>query len=98
MGVLAFLRPPGAGKDGVPLKVLFGFERLHVRAGESASVSFSPSLLDFMQVDDYGQHHARAGEYIVEFGLQEGLAHGMGFTARPLVLRRLQPAELAVTV
>ena len=31
--VLGFLVPPGAGTSGVPLQTLFGFERVHVKAG-----------------------------------------------------------------
>merc|ERR1719440_639698 len=36
--VLGFLKPPGAGKNGIPLQSLFGFERVHVKAGESMQV------------------------------------------------------------
>lgn len=36
--VLGFMVPPGAGVDGVPLQTLFGFERVHVPAGQSVSV------------------------------------------------------------
>merc|ERR1712113_1076315 len=45
--VLGFLVPPGAGQNGVPLQTLFGFERIHVKAGETVSVDIYPSLLDF---------------------------------------------------
>lgn len=40
--VLGFLRPPGAGIDGVPLQTLFGFERVHVKAGPTVSVYLYP--------------------------------------------------------
>ena len=40
--VLGFLGPPGAGKDGVPLQTLFGFERVFVKAGEAKEVTISP--------------------------------------------------------
>merc|ERR1711907_709615 len=33
--VLGFLTPPGAGTQGIPLKSLFGFERVHVKAGQT---------------------------------------------------------------
>ena len=33
--VLGFLTPPGAGQNGVALKTLFGFQRVHVKAGET---------------------------------------------------------------
>ena len=47
--VLAFLVPPRAGKDGMPLQSLFGFERVHVAAGGTVTVAFSPTLTDFAQ-------------------------------------------------
>merc|ERR1712187_902665 len=53
--VLGFLSPPGAGKNGVPLKQLFGFERVHVKAGETKTVFLYPSLTDFAQADSAGQ-------------------------------------------
>lgn len=37
--VLGFLVPPNAGKDGVPLQTLFGFERVHVKAGAYKATS-----------------------------------------------------------
>lgn len=45
--VLGFLVPPNAGQDGIPLQTLFGFERVHVKAGESVNVNLYPSLTDF---------------------------------------------------
>jgi pre-mRNA-splicing factor SYF2/beta-D-xylosidase 4 len=36
--VLGFIKPPGAGTNGVPLQTLFGFERVHVKAGETVQV------------------------------------------------------------
>ena len=36
--VLGFLVPPGAGERGVPLQTLFGFERVHVKAGQTVMV------------------------------------------------------------
>ena len=36
--VLGFLVPPGAGQGGVPLQELFGFERVHVLAGQTVTV------------------------------------------------------------
>ena len=52
--VLGFLTPPGAGQNGVPLKTLFGFGRVHVRAGETVSVFLYPSLTDFARADADG--------------------------------------------
>lgn len=39
--VLAFVTPPGAGTDGQPLKQLIGFERVHLKPGQSQSIFFS---------------------------------------------------------
>ena len=36
--VLGFLTPPGAGTQGIPLKKLFGFDRVRVAAGQSVQV------------------------------------------------------------
>jgi len=40
--VLAFASAPGAGQNGIPLQDLVGFERVHVKAGESAVVTIQP--------------------------------------------------------
>merc|ERR1712232_1087543 len=74
--VLGFLTPPGAGKDGVPLQTLFGFERVHVKAGQSAKVVINSELSEFQQVDSEGRRYALPGEYLVKFGVQ---APGMGY-------------------
>ena len=67
--VLGFLTPPGAGKDGVALKQLFGFERVHVPAGETREVFLYPQLGDFMRVEGETQV-AAPGAYRVTFGVQ----------------------------
>merc|ERR1712048_643531 len=77
--VLGFLTPPGAGENGVPLKVLFGFERVHVKAGETVTVFLYPALTDFAQAGADGKLVAVPGEYEVHFGVHETLAHGMGY-------------------
>mmetsp|Transcript_23199 Transcript_23199/g.65835 ORF Transcript_23199/g.65835 Transcript_23199/m.65835 type:complete len:902 (+) Transcript_23199:68-2773(+) len=77
--VLGFLVPPGAGKDGIPLKQLFGFERVHVKAGESVMVFLYPALTDFAQADANGKLAAMPGKYKVHFGVAETLRHGMGY-------------------
>ena len=56
------MAPPGAGKDGVPLQTLFGFERVHVRAGETVTVSIVASMLDFTMVKGDGQRVAWPGK------------------------------------
>jgi hypothetical protein len=56
--VLGFLTPPNAGTGGAPLKTLFGFERVHVKKGETVSVYLYPQLTDFTHVRN---HHAQSG-------------------------------------
>ena len=61
MQVLGFLVPPGAGERGVPLQTLFGFERVHVKAGESVTVWLYPALTDFAIADLDGHRWAESG-------------------------------------
>eukprot|EP00931_Biecheleriopsis_adriatica_P051458 TRINITY_DN29844_c0_g1_i2.p1 TRINITY_DN29844_c0_g1~~TRINITY_DN29844_c0_g1_i2.p1 ORF type:complete len:805 (+),score=148.68 TRINITY_DN29844_c0_g1_i2:44-2416(+) len=77
--VLGFLTPPGAGQNGVPLKSLFGFERVHVKAGATVTVFLYPSILDFAQASLDGNLHVLPGEYKVHFGVAETQSHGMGY-------------------
>ena len=77
--VLGFLVPPGAGERGVPLQTLFGFERVHVKAGGSATVWLYPALTDFAIADLDGHRAPLPGQYTVRFGVKEAAAHGMGF-------------------
>lgn len=83
--VLGFLEPPGAGADGVPLQILFGFERVHVPAGQTVSVTLYPALSDFALVTPGGGRVAHSGEYTVRFGLRETAEHGMGFIQHKLI-------------
>jgi hypothetical protein len=59
--VLGFLVPPAAGVNGVPLQSLFGFDRIHLKAGEtktarySLSFSLPPPPLDNQQLNRYDQ-------------------------------------------
>jgi beta-D-xylosidase 4 len=77
--VLGFLRPPGAGTSGIPLQSLFGFERVHLLAGASTTVTLLPSHADFSQVTTEGERVSHPGEYTVRFGLQAMVAEGGGF-------------------
>lgn len=83
--VLGFLVPPGAGKGGVPLQSLFGFERVHVKAGGSATVYLYPQLLDFTQVDGTGRRRAWPGQYTVQFGVEADTRGRMGHAKATLV-------------
>lgn len=75
-----FSPPPGAGTNGVPLKQLFGFERVHLKPGETKSVYLYPDLKEFTQVGPDGHREALAGSYLVSFGLSETAELGMGYT------------------
>lgn len=75
--VLGFLTPPGAGVNGMPLRYLFGFERVHVKAGQTVSVFLYPQMRHFVHhlgVD--GQRRVVPGHYTVEFGIREMRAYG----------------------
>ena len=88
--VLGFLTPPGAGQGGVPLKTLFGFERVHVKAGQTVSVWLYPSLTDFAFANARGERTPLPGAYAVSFGVRQATAHGMGY-AEVALEARLEP-------
>ena len=77
--VLGFVHPPGAGSNGVPLQSLFGFERVHVKAGQSVTVFLAPALREFTQVGVGGERRVVAGEYRFRFGLTETVSAGGGY-------------------
>ena len=77
--VLGFVAPPGAGRGGVAMKELFGFERVHVPAGQSVVVDLYPDLSILTAVAADGSRAARAGTYTVSFGVPEGRSHGAGY-------------------
>ena len=83
--VLGFLTPPDAGKHGAPLKSLFAFERIHVAAGATVSVTLYPTFTDLTAVTAGGARVARPGEYTVSFGVGEAARHGMGFVTHRFV-------------
>jgi hypothetical protein len=60
--VLGFLKPPGGGVGGVPLQTLFGFERVHVKAGATVQVYIAAHALDFTTVHKDGTRTAWAGQ------------------------------------
>ena len=86
--MLGFVTPPGAGKGGVPLQTLWGFERVHVKAGETVTVDMYPALLDGFGaiVGADGRREARAGVYTVRFGVAEAAEKGMGFAEHTLLM------------
>jgi hypothetical protein len=83
--VLGFLTPPGAGVDGTPLQELFGFERVHVPAGQTVTVYLGAQGVRFTQAGVDGVRRVLPGEYTVRFGVQETAAHGMGFAEASFV-------------
>ena len=82
--VLGFIAPPGAGEGGVPRQSLFGFERVHVPAGQTASVWLYPALTELAHTTLSGERVARPGTYTVWFGSKESAAAGMGFASTEL--------------
>jgi hypothetical protein len=78
--VLGMLKPPGAGVNGVPLQQLYGFEKVHIKAGQTRTVQLYPSLADFTQVDADGVRHVHPGEYTFTFGVRETVTGGGGYT------------------
>ena len=82
--VLGFMVPPGAGVGGVPLQSLFGFERVHVKAGQTVTVNLYPSLADFTTTQLDGTKKAMVGEWTVKFGVEETAKHGQGYAEAKL--------------
>lgn len=78
--VLGFIVPPEAGKNGIPRQMLFAFERVHVKAGETVTVWLLPELKDFTQVKPDGSRYVLPGRYTVRFGVPETAQFGQGFT------------------
>ena len=81
---LGFISPPGGGTLGRPLKTLFGFERVHVKAGQTMKVWLYPKRTDFAEVVSDGERFALPGEYRVIFGVK---AKGMGWAERRVVTK-----------
>lgn len=74
--VLTFLVPPGAGVHGAPLPTLYGFERVHFRAGQSVTVNIPAQHTDFSTVGRDGVRTELSGTWTVRIGVQ---APGMGY-------------------
>ena len=72
--VLGFIEPPGAGTGGVPLQVLFGFERVRVNKGETVTVWLGISARDLTRVsrDAAGELARRPaqGAYTLRVGVE----------------------------
>merc|ERR1711881_809837 len=68
--VLGCLTPPEAGQNGQPLKLLFGFERVHIKKGETVTVFLYPEYTHFTRVTLAGKRVAWPGNYKVSFGIK----------------------------
>jgi len=67
--VLAFVVPPNAGKDGVPLKSLYGFIRLHdMPPNSEKTVSFPITAHDLSMVDSNGKRTVVPGVWTAMVG------------------------------
>ncbi len=69
--VLGFISPPDAGKNGQPLSILFGFERVFVPRGKSVTVFLYPQLQHFLSVQPDGSRKLVGGNYTVQIGIKE---------------------------
>jgi hypothetical protein len=76
--VLGFVEPPGGGENGTPLQFLFGFQRVHVPAGQSVLVWLGLEARHLTQVQTNGARVAWPGKYTIRFGLRETAAQGQG--------------------
>lgn len=61
------------------MQELFGFERVHVPAGQTVTVYLGAQGVRFTQAGADGVRHALPGDYRVEFGIRETAEHGGGF-------------------
>ncbi len=85
--ILGFITPPDAGKNGVPLQSLFGFDRVFLKAGETKTVYLAAGLRDFTTVVANGTRVPAPGQHRVRFGLAETRDLGMGFAETTVLLQ-----------
>ena len=72
--VIVYRTPPNAGADGVPLREILGFERVHLPPKGSATLRFPLSAHDFELADERGTFRRVAGRWALSAG-GETLAH-----------------------
>ena len=64
-----YLKVPGAGKNGNPVKTLRGFDKLHIKAGEKATFTFTLTRRDLSVWDvSHQQWKLQKGKYVVLVG------------------------------
>jgi beta-glucosidase-like glycosyl hydrolase len=77
--VLGFVTPPGGGKNGIPIQTLFGFQRVHVKSGETVTVWLAAEAQTFSHVNEQGKRVVLEGDWGVHFGVRETLPYGGGY-------------------
>ena len=63
VSVLAFAVPPDAGTNGLPLKSLFGFQKVELAPGESKTLQFAVTAHDLSCVNESGERTALGGPW-----------------------------------
>mmetsp|Transcript_9629 Transcript_9629/g.23703 ORF Transcript_9629/g.23703 Transcript_9629/m.23703 type:complete len:759 (+) Transcript_9629:24-2300(+) len=66
--VIAYARPPNAGHFGNPKKVVVGFEKVYLEAGESTEVQFNIRPQQLALANENGKFEAVRGDWIIEIG------------------------------
>ena len=90
--VLAFFRPQKLPllADNPLIKQLFGFERVHLKAGQSTTVNFSvsPSQLSLVKG---GDRVISPGDYTLEFtnGVHESVTHRVALTGSERLVHKM---------
>jgi len=69
--VLYFVVPTDAGKNGVPLKYLAGFQRVTLTAGGSTTVTFNVTARDLAVAGRDGKLRTTAGQWTIQIGVGE---------------------------
>lgn len=79
--VLCFLEPPGAGTDGTPLQLLAGFQRIHLKAGQTSELTFAVSARHFLLAGESGEPTVRTGPWSIRVGVKDEQFARFGGTA-----------------
>jgi beta-glucosidase len=72
------------GVDGAPLRALKGFRRVHLKPGETQTVSFELRDRDLSTVDDAGAHRIVAGEVKLWIGGGQPASSKVGSGRKPV--------------
>lgn len=70
------------GAERAPLRELRGFERVHVRAGESRDVEFTVTAKDLSVIDDQGRRQLRPGKFRLHVGGSQPDARSVALTGK----------------